>query len=77
MKRFIFAIFAALVVFSCEKDEPRDTSYSQVYGSWKKVGEEYLITKNQDYSFLDLYDYQWTGNLMINGREVDFGNMRY
>lgn len=77
MKRFIFAIFAALVVFSCEKDEPRDTSYSQVYGSWKKVGEEYLITTNQDYRFLDLYDSQWTGNLMINGSEVDFGNLRY
>lgn len=77
MKHFIFALCAALLLFSCQKDEPRDTSFSAVYGSWSKVEEKYLITTNQDYHFLDLYDSQWTGTLMINGNEVDFGDLRF
>ncbi len=77
MKYFLLAVFTALVLFSCEKDEQRDTSYSQVYGSWKKVNEKYLITPNQDCQFLDLYDSQWTGTLIINSNEVDFGDLRY
>ncbi|MCK9627159.1 MAG: hypothetical protein M0R37_01040 [Bacteroidales bacterium] len=77
MKHFLLAVFTALVLFSCKKDTPRDTSYSQVYGSWKKVEEKYLITPNQDCQFLDLYDSQWTGTLTINGNEIDFGYLRY
>lgn len=65
------------MLFSCQKEESGDTSYSAVYGSWKKVEEKYLITTNQDYNFLDLYDSQWTGTLMINGDEVDFGDLRF
>ncbi|MDD3033550.1 MAG: hypothetical protein PHT25_03040 [Bacteroidales bacterium] len=77
MKHFIFALCAALLLFSCQKDESRDTSFSAVYGSWEKVEEKYLITTNQDYNFLDLYDSQWTGTLTINGYEVDFGDLRF
>jgi hypothetical protein len=77
MKYFLFTFCAALMLFSCQKDEPRDTSFSAVYGSWKKVEEKYLITTNQDYSFLDLYDTPWTGMMTVNGDEVDFDDLMF
>lgn len=77
MKHFIFALCAALLLFSCQKEESGDTSFSAVYGSWNKVEEKYLITPNQDYNFLDLYDSPWTGTLTINGNRVNFGDLRY
>lgn len=77
MKYFLFTFCAALMLFSCQKDEPRDTSFSAVYGSWKKVEEKYLITTNQDYRFLDLYDSPWTGMITINGDELDFEDLMF
>jgi len=77
MKHFIFALCTALLLFSCEKEESGDTSFSAVYGSWKKVEDKYLITPNQNFNFLDLYDSPWTGTLTINGNRVNFGDLRY
>lgn len=72
MKKSLYFLLLALIVFnSCEKED------SSLIGSWKLQETNYVITPNQDFTFIDIFGTPWQGILKIDGKVLHLTEFRF
>ncbi len=73
MKHFLpyVTLIVTSLLLSCDKID------SNLTGNWRLEKSYYLITPNQDFTFYNLFDKPWKGEIKINDTTLDVSSFSY
>ncbi|MDO5523331.1 MAG: hypothetical protein Q4G48_04720 [Bacteroidia bacterium] len=71
MKKILSLFLLASFLFSCEKID------SSLTGNWQLSESKYVITANEDFTFVDVFGAPWQGAIKIDDEEFDASLFRY
>lgn len=72
IRNSIFILIGFLTLSSCSNEID-----DLVIGEWSACGNNFLITLNKDFDFVDIYSKPWKGSVLINNEIIKTDNYKY